>query len=110
MKIIRYRGDLRVRVLEDRGKQSAGRRGHCLMLAWVFLRNVSEMWRIGARHDEGESYQHQEYSTVMVRNAVGGEATVLFIELIIEGYDELTVVGIMSCQQQEIYSILLHCD
>jgi hypothetical protein len=99
MKILRYRGDLRVRVLEDRGKQSAGRRGHCLMLAWVFLRNVSEMWRIGARHDEGESYQHQEYSTVMVRNAVGGEATVLFIELIIEGYNELTVVGIMSCQR-----------
>ena len=37
--------------LEGGGKQSAGRRGHCLMSAWVFLNtgNVSEMWRICAR-------------------------------------------------------------
>jgi hypothetical protein len=43
-------------------RESAGRRGHCLMLAWVFPRNVTGMWRIGARHDEDEFLAYLQVS------------------------------------------------
>jgi hypothetical protein len=86
MKIIRYRGYLRVRVLEDRGKQSAGRRGHCLMLTGVGIPEELVEDRRATRQ------RRKLPAPVMVRNAVGPEATVLFIELIIKGYNELTVV------------------
>ena len=64
------------------------------MLAWVFLRNVSEVWRIGARpsarHDEGESYH--KYCNGTKRSVSRGNC---IVELIIKGYNELSVVVII---------------